>query len=297
MKKFISTIIVLCAMTFVSYSQNSISLSMNPEKRKTYTYLYKTEMAQKTTVGGMEIDMNMSTDMRMDMIIKDKTNSEINTENIYRGIAMSVSNSMFSLEFDSKKPIEELSEEEKIMARLMNGMIGKSINVIFAPNGSVKSVSGFEQIYQSLVNNIEPTERDMLRTSLQSFNDEAMKQTFEQTFCFYPQKSVKVGDTWQNNVSFNIAGMNTSADNTFTLKSVTSDAALIEVVSVLVLAGVDNDMTGEMSGSQKGEIMVNIKTGMLEKSEFIQALAGNITMQGMTVAMNLTTKASTFLQK
>lgn len=124
---------------------------------------------------------------------------------------------------------------------------------------------------------------------LQSFNDEAMKKMFEQSFNFYPQKAVKAGDSWTGNFSLAIAGISSDSKNTYTLKSIKNNTAVIDVVSVA---------SGDLAGNATGETTLDIKTGMPTSSVSTQTIKnGKLNMQGVEITMDTETKSSMILQK
>jgi len=275
--------------------QAQVQLSFNPEKGVTYTHLFKTEQTGKQTINGQEIPLNTTVDMLFAMDVTDKSAAEISVECTYKEFVLSMGTPMGTLTYDSKKPEKDLSEPEKLMSQVMGSLIGRTFKMVYAPNGRVKSVSGVSEIMADVLKSADsnPAVQQMAGMFLQSYNDDAMQQMFGQTYNFYPENKVKTGDSWQGDLSFAAMGMNTDTKNTYTLKSVKDGIALIDAVSVLSM----KQDTGEMSGSQKGETKIDIKTGMLESSSAVQTLTGKLTVQGIDILMDMTTKSTVTWQK
>jgi len=279
-------------------AQAQVKLSFNPEKGKTYVYRFNTEQSIKQTIGSQEIPVNTVMDMLMKMTVKEKTGDGISVDYLYTEAVMTVSNPMMNIKYDSKNTNDSVSEPEKLIAQIFNGLIGKTMNVVFAPDGSVKSISGFDAIMKDIQKNMtsgNPAVQQMVNGFLQSFNEDAMKRMFEQSFKFYPDKEVNVGDSWNSDISFTAAGMNSNIKNTYTLQSVNNNAAMIEVVSDINIkpgAGMD----GELTGNQKGKISLDVKTGLPVNFTATQNTTGKIVAQGTEVLMDMTTKTTVSLQ-
>lgn len=275
----------LCATMML---QAQVKLSFNPEKGVTYSYLFKTNQTGKQTVNGQEVPLNTSMDMLATMEVKEKSSNEISVDYTYKELAMSTVTPMMSINYNSTKPTDDLPEVEKLISQILGSLIGKTLNTVFEPDGSVKSVSGFQAIMADMQKKLPPMAQQMSPTFLQSFNDEAMKKMLEQSFKLYPQNAVKTGDSWTSDLSFAVAGINSDMKNTYTLKSVKDNTALIDVVSVV---------SGELSGNQTGEITLDIKTGLPTSSVATQTMKGKLNMQGVEIIMDIISKATMSLQK
>ena len=257
---------------------------------------------ENLVVTGREIPVNTVTKILMEMNVKEKNNDEISIDYSYKEVVMEVSNPMMNIKYDSKNTAESSSEPEKLIAQIFNGLIGKNMNVVFAPDGSVKSISGFDAIMEDIQKNIisaNPAIQQMVNAFLQSLNEDAMKQTFEQSFKVYPDKEIKVGDSWDKDISYTAAGILNNIKNTYTLKSVVNDIALLDVVSVSNVkpsAG-NGNMEGEMIGGQKSEMSLNVKTGMLINSTGAGSAKGKFTTQGMEILMDTESKVTVNLNE
>jgi hypothetical protein len=281
----------LCATMML---QAQVKLSFNPEKGETYSYLFKMEQIGKQTVNGQEIPINTSMDMLLAMDVTEKSSSEVRVTNVYKELALSVVTPMTTINYNSKNPADDLPEPEKLISQIMGSLIAKTLNVVFEPDGSVKSISGFQEIVAEIQKNTNPAAQQMSTMLLQSFSDEAMKKMFEQSFNFYPQKEIKAGDTWESDFSFAVAGINSDTKNTYTLQSVKDNTALIDVISV---SAMKPEAESDLSANAKGEITLDIKTGMLESSAMTQTINGKLNMQGAEIVIDIVSKATISLQK
>ena len=188
-----------------------VKLSFNPEKGKKYEY--QTEVIQNFKLNGMgqEILIEMEMNTKSLMEIKDKTPQGTTVYFTYEGMAYFISTPTMKTGFDSKNPVENLSDMDQILSKIIGVIIGQSLMVVIAPDGSVKSVCGMDAIGESIVGEIHAA-NNIKAVSLgiqmkQQFNDEAMKKMLEQSFKIYPGNPVKTGDSW------NMESMTTAINN------------------------------------------------------------------------------------
>ena len=304
MKTKKSVFVAVCLCTAL-LAQAQVKLSFNPAKGETYLYRFDTEMLQKQTINEQEMTMNSTMEMVVEMIIRDKSKSEISVDYAYKEIVMAMSAPMVNMTFDSKNSDENLSEVEKMMAKIFRGFIGKTMNIKFRPDGSVLSVSGFEAIMNDMINNMvsvcPPEEQQAMLQTVgalsQSFNDEAIKNQFSQSFTTYPDKKIRVGDSWSGSNTIAMAGlMNADMEILNTLTSIKNNVATIDAVSTFKftnVAGTD----GELSGESKGESTIDAKTGMLINSTSTLTLDGKLVVQGMEIPVSMVSKGTGSLQR
>ena len=296
-KSLFLTTAFLCAGVL---AQSQMKLSFNPAKGEKYVYRFSTEQSIKQTIMDREIPTNTIMEILTEMNIKEKNKDEISVDYLYREIVMEFSNSMMNVKYDSKKSVADLSELEKYMAQILNPLIGKSMNVVFKSDGSVESVFGFQAIVEEILKNLNVDNQTMQQMStllLQSFNDDAVKRTFEQSFKIYPDKEVKVGDDWGKDVSLVLAGLSSDIKNRYMLKSVENDIALLEMVAVSDSKPNIPNVEGEIAGSERGEISLNVKTGMTIHSTSTGNMKGTFNMQGVDVLMEIEMKGTVSLQR
>ena len=295
-RKILFLISFLCASVLM---QAQVKLSFNPVEGKTYSYRLTSEQSVEQTINEQKIPVNILMDMLTEMNIKKNTEDGISVEYLYAEMVMDMSAPMMSVKFDSKNTAENISESEKLISQFFNGLIGKSMIIVFGTDGSVKSISGLDAILEEIQNNMDsnsPATQQVKNMFSQIFSEDIMKQSIEQSFKIYPEGEVKIGDSWNGDMLLSMAGINYNMKSTYTLKSIENNIALLDVTSVLNTK-ISEIMEGEISGEQKGEISLDIKTGMPIKSVITQNANGKFTIQGKELLMNMTSKATVSLQK
>ena len=276
---------------FLSISAQ-IKLSFNPEKGVKYEYQMEVVQNMKQNAMGQEIPIETEMNGTYLMEIKNKTPQEIHAESTYQGFTFIVSSPMMKIKYDSKNPTENPSEMDKMFGKMFSTLIGKPFTVVFSPDGSVKSVSGMGAIIESMLGAISSDGQvaaQMGGLMTQQFSDESMRKMFEQSFNFYPDKAVKVGESWNTEITMPMNNMNFGIKTKNTLKEVSNKMATIEVTG-----DIDMDMgEGKFSGTQTGTMIVDTTTGMPVTSDVSLNLKGSIKAQGMEIQMELVQKTKT----
>lgn len=279
-------------------AQAQIKPTFNPAQGQKYTYRTATDQKIVTSFAGQQMVMNTVTEMLTEISVKEKTNNEVKLDLTYKEIVMTLSSAMMNFKIDTKNKVGNTEGIEKIGADLFNCIIGKTLQIVVDPNGSVKSLTGYNAIMSEIEKVLLPL-GDMgqqMGLFTQAFSEEAIKTTFEQTYTFYPDKEIKIGESWNKDNKFSMAGMEIEAKTSYTIKSVSNDIAVVGVASVMTMK-TGGETEGEMKGDQKGEMRLGVKTGMPMQSTSEGSIKGTIKQQGMEVAMEITTKVTTNLQQ
>jgi len=292
---------ILLAAAFICagmLAQAQIKLTFNPEKGVKYAYRQVTDQKMNNSFGGQEMAMSIVMEMLTEMNIKEKNSKEVTLEYTFKEIAVTVSSAMMNYKVDTKNTSGNTSSTEKVIASIYDCILDKPLQVTITSDNVVKSITGYNAISDEIsivLANIGEMERQMSGMILQSFSEETIKTTIRQIVNIYPGKDVKVGDSWNNDNSFATAGMSTNQKNTSTLKSVSNDVALLDVVSEQTMKP-GGGMDGEVKGDFKGEARLNVKTGMIVQSSSEGISKGKLSGQGMEMTMEVTTKTSLTLQ-
>jgi len=282
-------------LCFITVSAQ-VKLSFNPVSGAKYEF--HMEMVHNVKQNFMGQEMPMETEMSgiYLMEIKNKTSQEIHAQITYQGFTLLVSSPMMNFKYNSKKTIENPSEMDKIFEKMFSAMIGKSFTVIFAPDGSVKSVSGMDAIIDNMLGAI--SDYGQMGAQLgaqmsQQFSDESMKNMFAQSFNFYPDNAVNVGDSWNTEFTMPMNDMNFGVKTKNTLKKISSNIATIDVAG-----DINMDIEeGKFTGTQTGTMSVDITTGLPVTSDISQNMKGEIKAQGMNIQMEMITQTKTSIKE
>jgi len=294
--------IVLAGLFLVSgftVASAQVKLSFNPEKGTKYEYQTEMTSNNKSNVMGQEVPVEMEISLKYLMEIMDKTPQEIQVQFTCQEIAYIISSPMMKMGYDSKKPIENPSNMDNIFGKMLNGMLGSSIMMVFGHDGSVKSITGMEIIAENMTNavaNDGQIAAQMVAPVKQQFSETSMKSSFEQSFKIYPDHPVRTGNSWNMESVTMLNNMNTNFKSKYTLKNTNRNITAVAVVSDMEINPVAG-MEGKLAGTQTGTINIDTKTGLPVKSDMTQNIKGSVSTQGMEVQMEMVTKTKSSIKE
>jgi Cu/Ag efflux pump CusA len=283
-------------MLCLTVASAQVKLAFDPKAGAKYEYQMETVQNIKQTV--MEENMTMSTETSTTylMEVKEKTPQEIQVQFTYQRFVFVSLNPMMNVRYDSKVPNKNASDIDGIFEKMFSTLINKPFTVIFAPDGSVKSVSGMSAIAENMLKEVSFGEEIAAQIGIQIsqlFSDEFMKNMFEQSFNFYPKNAVKVGESWNTEYVLPMGNIKFDFKSKNTLKEVKANKATIEVTGDMNM----NMAESKFTGTQTGTMIVDAATGMIVTSDVSQNMKGSINMQGMDFLMDLTSKTKTSVKE
>lgn len=256
-------------------NDTTANFQFNLQKGKAYEYEMDFDMKQE--VPGQNINTNMKSDYVMEVIGDDGNVKTLKTT--YERFAMNVEMPGRTISADSDNADSATAGEINDPSQLMNAMFsalkGKSFIIKVDKEGKVTEVTGLEQIADAMVNsmNVKQEMKPMVRQAFtQQFNEQNIKEIFSQSFNIFPNKPVKVGDSWEKKMS-GTSSMPMDVTTTYTVKSIEGDIVNLEAKSKMNFTGGAN-----MSGEQTGTMKVNAKTGLVVDATFDQKMEGQMKM-------------------
>jgi len=193
---------------------------------------------------------------------------------VYKNFKMYMNIMGVEINIDTDKPSEPMDEAEikanplGMMDRVFAGIKGKEFTMKVDEEGKVLEVSGFDQIINGMTDSIAMDEdtKMQVRVSLQDqFNEQAVKDQFAQVFTIFPNKEIKVGDSWDK--SFQMGGrMPAKYKTKYTVKEIEGDHVSLSAQTNIGSGSTDM----EIKGTQNGSLLVDSKTGLVINAEFDQ---------------------------
>lgn len=239
--------------------EESVLLKFNFQKGKTYNYTMSFDVSQKRGDQSRGSTMNWNYDMQ---VIDEKAGLKT-IKTTYKRIemAMNMGNDQ-KMEFSSEKEIDAM-DFMQLPSRMFKIVKGKSFNMQVNEKGEVVSVTGFDKIGEAVVNEAGLPEemKPMLRQNFQQrFNDDAVKQMFSQSFEIFPNKPVKIGDSWKTNATV----MKQDISTVYTVKNIKDNRVFLTGVSKI------KSDDGKNSGTQTSKLIIEAKTGLMIDGAFDQ---------------------------
>jgi hypothetical protein len=285
---FIATIIALQSCQSTKTAASSKLLKFNFEKGKGYDYEMTSNIDQE--VMGQTMQMDMSAYYSMD-VSEDDGNMKTITSTIDR-FKMKMGVMGFNIDVDTDKPLPNLgtSEDDKDPMKMISGLFGaikgQKFTMKVDAEGKVQKVTGFENMAKMIVDSIglnEEEKQEMIKKFDGQFNAKNMQGQFDRFLYIFPNKEVKVGDTWQKKSE--VSGPASGKYNS-TYKVTEIEGEMVTLDEVTKVESQDEKI--KVKGDIKGIIVVDSKTGLVVTAD--QDIQMTTETNGTSIVMNGKTK-------
>jgi Family of unknown function (DUF6263) len=255
-----------------SKTSTSKMLKFNLEQGKGYDYKMIWDL--DTKMGDQKSSVSITGLYSMNITSIDEKVRSVSTA--YKSIRMNMNVMGMQIDLDSDKPFEDNTgaggdkNPLEIMNKVMAGLVGKKFMIKVDEEGKVLEVTGFEKIINNMIDSMEMddnTKVQVMASMKDQFSDQTIKDQFAQVFTIFPNKEIKVGDSWEKKYT---TGGKIGAEyaTTYTVKEIEGDH-----VSLTTRTNIGTDGGAQdIKGTQSGNIIVDSKTGLMIKGEFDQDL-------------------------
>lgn len=278
---FFALAILLLACQSSRNTTNSRLLQFNFQPGKAYDYDMITEFDQEI----MGQKQQVSVSAQYGMQVSDRSDSSVAISTRFNAFKMDLEVMGMSLEVDTEKPLPADTSAELTPLSLINKMFhaikGQQFEMVVTKEGKVVEVSGLEKIADNIMASVDMGEEfkaGMDASFKQQFNDASMKEQFERAFFIFPNKEVKVGDSWIKEHSAPGGGNAGSFKTTYTVEEIEGDMVTLDVKSSF--SGVEQQ--GNVKGTQQGTMTVDSRSGLIVESDLdlsMDASEGGQTMK------------------
>jgi Family of unknown function (DUF6263) len=253
-----------------SKTTTSKMLKFNLEQGKGYDYEMVWDM--DTKVASQETSISITGLYSMNVTSIDQNVRSVSTA--YKSMRMNMNMGGMTIDIDSDKPVAGNGETDisknplGMMNKVIGGMMGKKFIIKVDEEGKVLEVSGFEKIFTDMIDSMgldDKMKAQITASFKDQFSEQNIKDQFAQVFTIFPNKEVKVGDSWEK--IYTTGGkMAAKYTTTYTAKEIEGDhVSLTTKTKIGSNEGVQN-----ISGTQTGNIIVDSKTGLMINGEFDQ---------------------------
>lgn len=277
-------LIVVASIAGIAAAAAQVTLAFNPDKGATYLYTMEMDQNILQKLMGQEIPMGQKLTTLYNMDVIDKTHDQIHLRFTYRDFYYELANSMMSIKYDSREPEDSTATASDMgISQIYKSMIGKELDVVMGTDGTVHTVTGMEAIIEGMQESVSGNAAgsSFVDAMKLSYNDEAMRSTFEQQFKMYPAEPVREGESWQATQDVNAGGLGMSIASTYTLRFVDKGIAMVDVVSKI------STPDSTLAGTQQGQFSIDVRTGLQNHTRLEQEMKGNFSTQGVDVEMEM----------
>ena len=205
----------------------------------------------------------------------------------YDALKMAMDGPTGKIDYDSKNPPAEIPAQAKGMAALL----GQSIRMQMNSQGRVTKVEDVEALLDRIIAQIDlpdETVKAAITTMLKKqFGNDAMIGTMQSMMATYPEAPVGVGDSWTSKANVT-AGIPMQTESTYTLKSRSGGMATLGVQTKIQsnpdaepMAMGPMKMTYNISGTQRGEMVVHEMAGWTISSKLTMEFKGDVKASGI----------------
>jgi uncharacterized protein YktA (UPF0223 family) len=262
----IASIAIIAALQSCQSTKTVTSAKMlkfNFEKGKGYDYELISNIDQE--IKGQTIQMDMSAYYSMDVSEDDGSMKTI-TSTIDR-FKMKMGVGGFNIDVYSDKPFPSLGttrdgkDPVKMLNSLFGAIKGRKFTMKVDAEGKVQEVKGFENMASQIIDSLgsgDDEKQEMMKKFDSQFNAKNMQGQFDRFLYIFPNKEVKVGDTWQK--KSDVSGpMAVKYNSTYKVTDIEGEMVTLDEMTKMQSA----DAIMKMKGDITGTIVVDSKTGLV----------------------------------
>jgi Family of unknown function (DUF6263) len=266
-----------------SKTSTSKMLKFNLEQGKGYDYEMVWDL--DTKVAGQESNISVTGLYSMNVTSIDENIRSVTTA--YKSMRMNMKVGGMTIDIDSDKPVADNGETDisknplGMMNKVIGGMMGKKFVIKVNEEGKVLEVTGFEKIFADMIDSMGLDDKMKAQVSASfkdQFSEQTIKDQFAQVFTIFPNKEVKVGDSWEKTYSTG-GKMAATYTTTYTAKEIEGEHVTLTTKTKIGSNGDSQDV----NGTQSGNILVDSKTGLMISGEFDQDIEVKAAGQSVTV--------------
>jgi hypothetical protein len=272
MKKITVILLAIIAVGAIQSCQSTKSatsskmLKFNFEKGKGYDYEMIINMDQD--IMGQAMQMDMTNYYSMDVVADDGTTKTITTT--YDRFKLNMKVGPMDIDVDSDKPLQEMDgggkeNPMKMLNSLFGAIKGRKFSMKVNAEGKVEEITGIKEMAQSIVDSMgvdEKMKEQMQQQFSKQFNETSMKDQFERVLYIFPNKEVKVGDSWQKTTTPGGA-MGGKYTSTYTVTEIEGDMVTLEEKSKIDGASEAMNMKGDITGT----LVIDSKSGLVVSAD------------------------------
>jgi hypothetical protein len=256
---FLLTILMfVVGFSFNLNAQKSVQLKYKVTQGDQYSYEMKMDQDIVFQASGQTMTLDQVIEFYMTSSIA-KVSDSITIESKINRVVMNQKIFGMDMKYDSDVPATDQNPMAAKIAEAMGGLINKGYSMVMDDYGNVGKVD-VSQV----------TDNEDLANNLGSGAN----------FAVYPEKSVSVGDSWEKDIEpIKTSDMKFHAK--YTVLKLSGSEAVLKFDGTITANKIDDvDVDMNLSGTQSGEITVDVKTGWLIKSEVEQELKLDIEQNG-----------------
>lgn len=250
-------VLLIPFFTFQTFAQKSADLKYNVNKGDAYEYVVDIDQDVVFETNGQTMALDVQITLENSTIVEAVYNDSIKLKSVIERIKMVQGIFGMQVTYDSDDPASNENPMAAKIAETMGTVIGKSyLQVMDARGGIIRMDMGNLTDNDDIVDNINSGTQ----------------------FAVYPDHPVKVGESWEEDIT-PVAESDMKMHAKYTLIKLSGKQATIQFDGT-ISANKMQDMDLRMEGTQKGEMIVDVKSGWLIESTVDQEIEMDVEQSG-----------------
>ncbi len=183
------------------------------------------------------------------------------------------------------------TQTDNPQGRIYQTLIGNSYNVVLTPMGEIQSVSGVNELIDTMLDTVDSEIRDLIEPLVKSIvGEESIKDLMQTSFGMYAAEPVKVGDEWTESWS-TTTGFAANFETTVKFTELTDNGIKLNTTMTLsdnpkaeaLEFGPFKMRFNNLSGEGKGEFELDQATGLFNTATITQKFDAELELEGLEV--------------
>ncbi|MCM8534035.1 MAG: DUF6263 family protein [Lentisphaeraceae bacterium] len=289
MKKL--TLLLLLSLSTLSLAAEKIKLELKLKAGDIYGFEYIMKQKIQQDIQGRKVSTKQHSGTTYDLEVQEQMiDGYFKLKCTYRHALLEMENTMMTVKYNSRTHKGPIPPPAMGLASLLN----QSFTMEVSNNGKVRNVQGMDKIIKNMIESL-PSNNAALRIQMkaqfnQAFGNEAIQKLMQQSFDIYPDKAVAVNDTWKDEQIVKTL-YPIKVKSNWLLEKFEKGGAVIKVDATLnsnatfKMSGLD--CKANLTGTQKGHMTVDLKSGFCRESKLIQDIKGKLDMMQMIVPITI----------
>jgi len=183
-----------------------------------------------------------------------------------------------------------------LASKIVGAVKGSEFDMVINSKGEVKSVKGMDLLMDKMIKsageNLPQEVKAQMGEGIKAMmNDEILKGLAEQSFKIFPDKKVKVGDSWNAKMGTK-SFLDMIIETTYTLKKLENGIATMDIKSKILPDGKEKIIQGtkvetSVTGTQTGTMELDVTSGMTLSSKISQNIDSKMKANGMEIPITV----------
>ena len=253
------TLFVMITLNYAVFGQLTLEYKLN--KGDIFTIKQNAQQIITQNLDGATHELTNTINGVLQLKVLNQEEDNYNMELIFKDLNLKI-NSSIQGELMNVNAKEVTAED--VQSQIFNTLLDNPVQMTLSKTGDILEVRGGDSLVLKMANASGLTDAfslNMMKKSLEKeFGSEALSNSYKQLTYIYPQKKIKVGDTWENEYLGKL-----SAKNSWTLKSITDSTASISGKAEITMDIKEPTTTMKLTGKQETEITADKISGFIQK--------------------------------